>query len=84
LYAQGFFYAHLGWMIMKPNDENYGIADVSDLKKNKIIAWQVRSRPSARKQAPSRTVRWPDAHPCGHSTATIPSSWLWCRSRCPR
>jgi stearoyl-CoA desaturase (delta-9 desaturase) len=42
---EGFWYAHLGWMLVKPNDLNYGEADVRDLKANRIVSFQHRYYP---------------------------------------
>jgi len=36
---KGFFYSHIGWMLMKPRRKP-GVADVSDLSKNPVIRWQ--------------------------------------------
>jgi stearoyl-CoA desaturase (delta-9 desaturase) len=36
---KGFFYSHIGWMLLKPRRKP-GVADVSDLSKNPIIKWQ--------------------------------------------
>jgi stearoyl-CoA desaturase (Delta-9 desaturase) len=36
---KGFFYSHIGWMLIKPRRKP-GVADVSDLSKNPIIKWQ--------------------------------------------
>jgi stearoyl-CoA desaturase (delta-9 desaturase) len=36
---KGFFYSHIGWMLVKPRRKP-GVADVSDLSKNPIIKWQ--------------------------------------------
>ncbi|KIY71476.1 delta 9-fatty acid desaturase protein [Cylindrobasidium torrendii FP15055 ss-10] len=38
---RGFWYSHIGWMLLKPRRKP-GVADVSDLKKNKVIMWQHR------------------------------------------
>ncbi|GJE88813.1 delta9-fatty acid desaturase [Phanerochaete sordida] len=37
----GFWYSHIGWMILKPRYKP-GVADVSDLSKNSVIRWQHR------------------------------------------
>ncbi|KAJ1301935.1 hypothetical protein OPQ81_000774 [Rhizoctonia solani] len=37
----GFFWSHVGWMIFKPRRKP-GVADVSDLAKNKVAQWQHR------------------------------------------
>lgn len=39
---RGFWYSHLGWMIMKQDYSVLGHADVSDLKANKIVMFQHR------------------------------------------
>ena len=36
---KGFFYSHIGWMLIK-HRRKPGIADVSDLIKNPVIKWQ--------------------------------------------
>lgn len=36
---RGFFYSHVGWMMIKPRRKP-GVADVSDLAKNPVIRWQ--------------------------------------------
>ena len=36
---KGFFYSHIGWMLLKPRRKP-GVADVSDLSKNPVIKWQ--------------------------------------------
>ena len=38
---KGFFYAHIGWMLIKPRRKP-GVADVSDLSKNEVVRWQHR------------------------------------------
>lgn len=38
---RGFFYSHIGWMLVKPRRKP-GVADVSDLSKNAVIRWQHR------------------------------------------
>lgn len=38
--TRGFWYTHLGWMLMKQNYNVIGFADVSDLKANKIVMFQ--------------------------------------------
>ncbi|KAF5318710.1 hypothetical protein D9619_010636 [Psilocybe cf. subviscida] len=38
---KGFFYSHVGWMLIKPRRKP-GVADVSDLSKNPVIRWQHR------------------------------------------
>ncbi|KZP14945.1 hypothetical protein FIBSPDRAFT_751122 [Athelia psychrophila] len=39
---KGFFYSHVGWMLVKPRRRD-GVADVRDLTKNAIIKWQHRN-----------------------------------------
>ncbi|KAF9009129.1 delta 9-fatty acid desaturase protein [Hymenopellis radicata] len=36
---RGFFYSHIGWMLIKPRRKP-GVADISDLNKNPIVKWQ--------------------------------------------
>ena len=36
---EGFWWAHVGWMIVKPRGK-IGVADVSDLSKNRVVRWQ--------------------------------------------
>jgi stearoyl-CoA desaturase (delta-9 desaturase) len=36
---KGFWYAHVGWMLVKPRRKP-GVADISDLSKNEIVRWQ--------------------------------------------
>ena len=36
---EGFWWAHVGWMIIKPQGK-IGVADVSDLSKNRVVRWQ--------------------------------------------
>jgi stearoyl-CoA desaturase (Delta-9 desaturase) len=36
---KGFMWSHIGWMLVKPR-RRQGVADVSDLSKNPVIAWQ--------------------------------------------
>ena len=36
---EGFWWAHVGWMIVKPRGK-IGVADVSDLTRNKVVKWQ--------------------------------------------
>ncbi|ORX33913.1 putative stearoyl-CoA 9-desaturase [Kockovaella imperatae] len=36
---EGFWWAHVGWMIIKPRGK-IGVADVSDLTRNKVVRWQ--------------------------------------------
>ncbi|KAJ9093760.1 hypothetical protein QFC19_008199 [Naganishia cerealis] len=35
----GFWWAHVGWMLVKPRTK-IGVADVSDLTRNKVVRWQ--------------------------------------------
>jgi len=37
---QGFWYAHMGWMLVKQNTKRIGYADITDLQKDKLIVWQ--------------------------------------------
>lgn len=36
---KGFFYSHIGWMLLKPRRAP-GVADVSDLAKSPVVKWQ--------------------------------------------
>ncbi|KAJ7759652.1 delta 9-fatty acid desaturase protein [Mycena metata] len=36
---KGFWYSHMGWLFVKPRRKP-GVADVSDLQKNKVVRWQ--------------------------------------------
>jgi len=36
---KGFFYSHIGWMLVKPR-RRPGVADVSDLSKSDVVKWQ--------------------------------------------
>jgi len=36
----GFFYSHLGWMLVKQKAKNIGYADISDLNRDPMILWQ--------------------------------------------
>eukprot|EP01027_Heterolobosea_sp_BB2_P000865 GEZU01001289.1.p1 GENE.GEZU01001289.1~~GEZU01001289.1.p1 ORF type:complete len:203 (-),score=54.85 GEZU01001289.1:57-665(-) len=40
--TKGFWYSHLGWMLVKQNPNNIGRVDISDLsgKQNKLLQWQ--------------------------------------------
>lgn len=38
---QGFWYSHIGWMLLKPR-RKLGVADISDLSKNEVVRWQHR------------------------------------------
>ncbi|KAJ5214882.1 Acyl-CoA desaturase [Penicillium chermesinum] len=38
---QGFFYAHMGWILFENNEtSNTGYVDISDLKSDRIVQWQ--------------------------------------------
>jgi len=37
---RGFFYAHLGWMLVKQNAKGIGYADITDLNRDSMIQWQ--------------------------------------------
>jgi len=37
---KGFFYSHLGWMLVKQKAKNIGYADISDLNRDPMILWQ--------------------------------------------
>lgn len=37
---RGFFYAHLGWMLVKQKAKCIGYADISDLNRDPMILWQ--------------------------------------------
>jgi len=37
---KGFWWAHLGWMLVKQNTMRIGYADISDLNRDKMIMWQ--------------------------------------------
>ncbi|KAK7470018.1 stearoyl-CoA 9-desaturase [Stygiomarasmius scandens] len=39
---EGFWWAHVGWMLVKPRIRP-GVADVSDLRKDKVVRWQHRN-----------------------------------------
>ncbi|KAK2807285.1 stearoyl-CoA 9-desaturase [Emmonsiellopsis sp. PD_5] len=39
---KGFWYSHLGWMVMKQNPKNIGRADITDLNEDPIVTWQHR------------------------------------------
>ncbi|KGB75132.1 stearoyl-CoA desaturase (delta-9 desaturase) [Cryptococcus deuterogattii R265] len=39
---KGFFWSHVGWMLVKPRGK-IGVADVSDLSKNRVVKWQHRN-----------------------------------------
>jgi stearoyl-CoA desaturase (delta-9 desaturase) len=36
----GFWYAHIGWMMIKPDPKNHAKADIRDLNADPIIRWQ--------------------------------------------
>lgn len=36
----GFFHAHIGWLILKPDPKDLGDADISDLMKDPVVVWQ--------------------------------------------
>jgi len=37
---RGFFYAHLGWMLVKQNIKEVGYADITDLQRDPMLQWQ--------------------------------------------
>lgn len=37
---RGFWFTHVGWMLAKRKNEDYGHVDVSDFKSNPIVMWQ--------------------------------------------
>jgi len=37
---KGFWYSHMGWMLVKQNAKNIGYADITDLQKDPMIQWQ--------------------------------------------
>jgi len=37
---RGFFYSHLGWMLVKQNVKKIGYADITDLQRDPMIQWQ--------------------------------------------
>jgi len=37
---KGFFYAHLGWMLVKQNAKKIGYADITDLQRDPMVRWQ--------------------------------------------
>jgi len=39
---KGFFYSHLGWMLVKQKANQIGFADITDLQKDPMIVWQHR------------------------------------------
>lgn len=40
---QGFWYAHIGWMLVKQDKHKIGRSDISDLNADPIIRWQHRN-----------------------------------------
>mmetsp|Transcript_26683 Transcript_26683/g.45978 ORF Transcript_26683/g.45978 Transcript_26683/m.45978 type:complete len:777 (-) Transcript_26683:419-2749(-) len=40
---EGFFYSHLGWMLLKQDPTKIGKADISDLNSDSMIRWQHRN-----------------------------------------
>ncbi|KIJ61753.1 hypothetical protein HYDPIDRAFT_115572 [Hydnomerulius pinastri MD-312] len=41
---RGLFWTHIGWVIFKPRCK-HGIVDISDLKNNHVVMWQLRQYP---------------------------------------
>ncbi|KAM3502031.1 hypothetical protein MY11210_009192 [Beauveria gryllotalpidicola] len=39
---KGFWYSHIGWMVLKQNPKRIGRADVTDLDEDPVVAWQHR------------------------------------------
>jgi stearoyl-CoA desaturase (delta-9 desaturase) len=39
---KGFWYSHLGWMVMKQNPKRIGRTDISDLNEDPVVIWQHR------------------------------------------
>lgn len=39
---KGFWYSHVGWMVIKQNPKNIGRADITDLNEDPIVIWQHR------------------------------------------
>jgi len=37
---KGFWYSHIGWMVMKQNPKRIGRTDISDLNENPVVVWQ--------------------------------------------
>ncbi|TGZ84914.1 hypothetical protein EX30DRAFT_337366 [Ascodesmis nigricans] len=37
---KGFWYSHLGWMILKQNPKRIGRTDISDLNQDPVVVWQ--------------------------------------------
>ena len=42
---KGFWYAHIGWMLVKQDKTRIGKADISDLDRDPMIAFQHRAYP---------------------------------------
>lgn len=41
--SEGFWWAHMGWMLKKQNPKTIGFADISDLNADPLIRWQHRN-----------------------------------------
>ncbi|EJP63488.1 stearoyl-CoA desaturase [Beauveria bassiana ARSEF 2860] len=39
---KGFWYSHIGWMVLKQNPKRIGRADVTDLDEDRVVVWQHR------------------------------------------
>ncbi|KAJ4153505.1 hypothetical protein LMH87_009989 [Akanthomyces muscarius] len=39
---KGFWYSHLGWMVMKQNPKRIGRSDITDLNEDAVVVWQHR------------------------------------------
>ncbi|KAJ3477085.1 hypothetical protein NLG97_g8934 [Lecanicillium saksenae] len=39
---KGFWYSHLGWMVMKQNPKRIGRSDITDLNEDPVVVWQHR------------------------------------------
>ncbi|KAI5308871.1 stearoyl-CoA 9-desaturase [Ascosphaera atra] len=37
---KGFWYSHMGWMVMKQNPKRIGRTDISDLNEDPVVVWQ--------------------------------------------
>lgn len=37
---KGFWYAHIGWMLVKQDKDKIGRADISDLNADPLVRWQ--------------------------------------------
>lgn len=37
---KGLLYAHIGWLVFKPDPDNVGVVDVRDLDKDPVVIWQ--------------------------------------------